>query len=255
MAGLKRKPLQGVANIIWFNWHYYAVAILLIGAGMVIMPFLPEWLRTPASVSVLLAASSMVISLVVSCYVYDFSGLYSFGWLSDLPVAQAKTIVNIHAGFDETSVLLRQKFPQSALRVLDFYDKSRHTEISIQRARKAYPAFPGTETITTGDIPLPTDSTDLIFLILAAHEIRDSGERIRFFAQLQNALRAGGKIVVVEHLRDMYNFMAYTFGFFHFYPRSAWRHAFGKAGLLQVEESKITPFLSVFILQKNGTAS
>ncbi len=255
MAGIKRKPLQGVANIIRFNWHYYAAAILLIGAGLVIKTFLPEWMRTLATLFILLAAFSLVISLAVSCYVYDLSGLYSFGWLPDLPVAQAKSIVNIHAGFDETSALLMHKYPRSALRVLDFYDKSKHTEISIQRARKAYPAFPGTQTITTGNVPLPADSADLIFLILAAHEIRDSGERIHFFAQLQNALRAGGKVVVVEHLRDVYNFVAYTFGFFHFYPRKAWQRAFGKAGLQQVTESKITPFLSVFILQKNGTAS
>ena len=69
-------------------------------------------------------------------------------------------MVNINAGFDETSMLLKQKYPNATLEVFDFYDPTKHTEVSIERARMAYPAFPDTVTISTTNIPLQENSTD-----------------------------------------------------------------------------------------------
>ena len=253
MAGVNRKPLQGVSNIVRFNWHYYAAGLLCLGAGMAVRPYLAGAANVLVLGLVLMAGLSMVISLAVSLYVYDLSGLYAFTWLRELPGAPGATLVNIHAGFDETSALLQQRYPRATWRVFDFYDPRKHTEISIRRARKAYAAFPGTQAVATGGLPLPAGSVDGVLLILAAHEIRDPAERIGFFAQLHAALRPGGKVVVVEHLRDGYNLAAYHFGFFHFYARRTWLHAFGAAGLQLVAETKITPFVSVFTLQKNDT--
>ncbi|CAA9270236.1 MAG: hypothetical protein AVDCRST_MAG56-3001 [uncultured Cytophagales bacterium] len=254
MAGVNRKPLQGVSNIVWFNWHYYAAGLVFLGAGVAVRPFLTGAANAGVLGLVLAAGVSMTVSLAVSLYVYDLSGLYALGWLRGLPEAPGTNLVNIHAGFDETSALLRQRYPKATWQVFDFYDPARHTEISIRRARKAYAAFPGTRAVATGRLPLPAGSVDAVLLIMAAHEIRDPAERIAFFAQLRAALRPGGKVVVVEHLRDGYNLAAYHFGFFHFYSRRTWRHAFDAAGLQLVEETKITPFVSVFTLQKNDTA-
>ena len=53
-----------------------------------------------------------------------------------------------------------------------------------------------------------------LFLLLAAHEIRNDEERVNFFKQLKNVLSPAGKIIVVEHQRDIYNFMAYNFPYF-----------------------------------------
>lgn len=251
MAGVNRKPLQGVSNIVRFNWHYYAAGLLCLGAGVAVRPFLAGTANGVVLGLVLAAGVSMVVSLAVSLYVYDLSELYAFTWLRGLSGAPGTTLVNIHAGFDETSALLRQRYPQAAWKVFDFYDPARHTEISIRRARKAYPAFPGTQAVATGGLPLPAGSVDGVLLILAAHEIRDPAERVHFFAQLHAALRPGGKVVVVEHLRDGYNLAAYHVGFFHFYSRRTWQHAFAAAGLQLVEETKITPFVSVFTLRKN----
>jgi SAM-dependent methyltransferase len=255
MAGIDRKPLQGVANIIRFNWHYYALALMCIGAGLLARPFLTGTALLLATALLLMAGAGMIVSLAVSCYVYDFSGLYALAWLpGPLSPAPGVRLVNIHAGFDETSALLRERYPQAALRVLDFYDPRKHTEISIRRARKAHPPFPGTQSVTPEAVPLAPSSADCIFLILAAHEIRDSAERTRFFARLRDALSPDGKIVVVEHLRDWRNFLAYNFGFYHFYPGNTWRRTFCQSELSLAEEAKITPFVSVFILQKNDTA-
>jgi SAM-dependent methyltransferase len=179
--------------------------------------------------------------------------LYTFKWIA--PTDQNKIIVNIHAGFDETSGLIRQKFIGSELTVLDFYDPLKHTEISIKRARKVYPACPGTIPVSSTNLPLKDNSADIIFAILSAHEIRNDKERIRFFTELKRIIRPDGQIYVTEHLRDRVNFLAYNIGFLHFHSHRTWLDTFSGAGLQVNNEIKITPFISTFILKKNGTSS
>ncbi len=100
-------------------------------------------------------------------------------------------------------------------------------------------------------MPLPPNTVDYIFLILAAHEIRNHQERATFFTQLANALQPNGRIIVVEHQRDIANFLAYNFGFLHFFSPQVWQQTFGKANLLIDLAYKTTPFISTFILKKN----
>ncbi len=246
-----RHPLQGVTNIIRFNWHFYLLAVGGVLIGLLIANWLGGWwLVVGVSIAFAVLATT-VTSLLVSWYVYDQSNLYRFDWLGDLD--KPVTIVNIHAGFDETSALLAGRFPAAQLRVLDFYDPALHTEISIQRARKAYAPYPGTEAITSTKLPLADKSVDLIFLLLAAHEIREDQERIQFFKLLHRALKPSGKIIVAEHLRDRANFLAYSVGAYHFLPDATWSATFTGAGFQQVEELKINPFITAFTLTKYGS--
>ena len=95
----------------------------------------------------------------------------------------------------------------------------------------------------------------LVFVILAAHEIREEQERIQFFKELRRIVKSKGSIYITEHLRDIPNFLAYNIGFFHFYTRSTWLKTFQKAALNVEKEIKITPFISTFILSKNGSST
>jgi hypothetical protein len=228
--------VKGVTNIIRFNWHFYIIAMVGI-TGLIII-------HQPVIVALIVL--SIIVSLGVSWYVYDYSDLYTLNWI-DIP--SPDRIVNINAGFDETSVLLAAKYPAANLSVFDFYDPLKHTAVSIKRARKAYGAYPGTIAISTSSIPSAPASVDLIVLMLAAHEIRDDEERSMFLAKLKNCLTDKGQILVLEHLRDLPNFMAYNIGFFHFFSRHTWMRTFNAAGLALVKETKLTPFLSAFILQ------
>jgi hypothetical protein len=255
MEGVKRKPFQGITNIIKFNWHYYVIAFLLIILLLIANSFLPTVIQLLTIILLSLITLSILTSLIVSWYIYDYSDLYTLNWLNSFNIGPGKQLVNINAGFDETSLLLKEKYPYADLIVFDFYDPSKHTEISIERARKAYPAFPGTKAISTNNIPLKDNSADYIFLLLAAHEIRSDEERVIFFKQLENILSPVGKIIVVEHQRDIYNFMAYNFGFFHFFSTKTWKQTFSKANLSEESIFKITPFISAFVLTKNGTTA
>jgi hypothetical protein len=66
---------------------------------------------------------------------------------------------------------------------------------------------------------LQAETIDQIFVLLSAHEIRDRQERAIFFSRLKESLKSEGSIVVLEHLRDLPNFIAYTIGFFHFFSK------------------------------------
>ena len=250
-----RKPFQGTWNIIRFNWHFYALSI----GSVIILLLLSKNSNAAIHITsvflLFFIAASTLISLGVSYYVYDFSDLYKLSWLDKIHFNRNEKIVNINAGFDETSILLKNKFPNSELFVFDFYDPAKHTEVSIKRARKAYPPFPGTKQINTNHLPLADNSIDKIFLILSAHEIRNNEERNSFFKELKRVLSVSGQIIVTEHLRDSVNFLAYNIGFFHFHSKITWQKTFHGAGLVVGDEIKITPFITTFILEKDGTAS
>ena len=89
----------------------------------------------------------------------------------------------------------------------------------------------------------------------AINEIRQEAERTVFFKELHRILNPQGQIIVTEHLRDLPNFLAYTIGFFHFIAKHSWFKTFENAQLTLQQELKITPFISTFILDTNGTAS
>ena len=179
MEAVVRKPYQGVFNIVRFNWHFYAIA------GMVILALLATGVFTDKIsfwIVVLLAAEilmSVAVSLLVSYYIYDRSHLYDFGWLKGVATDKPQTVINIHAGFDETSATLQKAFTGAIVHVYDFYDPGKHTEISIERARKAYPPFPGTLNVTTDRLPTAEALADLIFNIFALHEITGNGSKRR----------------------------------------------------------------------------
>ena len=250
-----RKPLQGVTNIIRFNWHLYVLSLLLVVSLFLLSQFIIEPYRFLANMMNWLIVLIILISLLVSFYVYDLSDLYKLKWLDNLPITANSKIANINAGFDETSELLQHKFPHAELRVYDFYDPFNHTEISIKRARKAYPSYPNMTEITTNYLPIADSQLDVIFLILSAHEIRQLPERNIFFTELERALKQNGIIIVTEHTRNLPNFLAYNIGYFHFFSTSSWLSVFKNARLKVKKQIKITPFITTYILTKNGTTA
>ncbi|MES2448460.1 MAG: methyltransferase domain-containing protein [Bacteroidota bacterium] len=243
-----RKPFQGVSNIIRFNWHFYATALIIIISLAAYSVLFPSKFNSIIQIFAVCVFFATFNSLFASYYIYDCSNLYSLNWINNLQVTPNAEIVNINAGFDETSDLIQQKYPNSILKVYDFYNPFKHTEISIERARKAYPPYPKTQIIDTTKINIPHQSTDLIFLIFAAHEIRDKQEQILFFKQLKPVLKPDGKIIVVEHNRDFYNFIVYNIGIFHFFSPKRWKSVFKNSELNLIRIEKITPFINVYYL-------
>ncbi|HMG16198.1 MAG TPA: hypothetical protein VK590_12160, partial [Saprospiraceae bacterium] len=122
-----RKPFQGLWNIIRFNWPYYIISFGLLILGFYIIRFLVEPYQDFAFVLFLMIAMVIIISLLVSFYIYDLSEFYTLNYLNKISL-NPKTIINIHAGFDETSKLFKEKYTDADLKALDFYDPIKHTE-------------------------------------------------------------------------------------------------------------------------------
>ena len=246
---LDRNPFQGVANIIRFNWHMYVLFFVSQIGLFILYQFLPASIQPFILALAILAILSTFVSLAISYYVYDLSDLYQLKWM---PNIRNEQILNINAGFDETSEIIKKQYPSCSLTKCDFYDPQKHTEVSIKRARKAYPPDKDTIRVATDKLPFSDQSFDLSLAILSAHEVRDEAERIKFFQELNRVTKSSGRICVTEHLRDVNNFLAYNLGFLHFHSRSTWLKSFQAADLTVESESKITPFISTFILKKHG---
>lgn len=244
---VKRRKFQGVLNILSFNRHFYLfgfIALLLVIISQILIP----WPVVLFWIIILAFLYGLLIPLIVSAYVYDFSGYYNFDWLKKIGISNSSPdlILNINAGFDETSFILKDYFPQATLKVFDFYNPEKHTEKAITRARKVSLLFPDTKQIRTDLIPLSDKSVDIIFLLSAAHEIRSQQEKIVFLKECYRLCKPTGKVVMVEHLRDLPNFMAFSIGFTHFFSRGIWQKAFKAAGFSSFSETKLTPFMSIF---------
>lgn len=244
---IKRRKFQGVLNILSFNRHFYVfglIALALIIASYVIFnwPALLFWIVIAAFLY------GLIMPLIVSAYVYDYSGYYDFNWLKNMNIKDPdpKRILNINAGFDETSFIIKNIFPQADLNVFDFYDAERHTEPAIIRARKVSLVYPNTQQIISNSIPVEDNSTDIIFLLSAAHEIRSQDEKIQFLKECHRLCKPNARVIMVEHLRDFPNFLAFSVGFTHFFSKRVWEQAFKKAGFSSFEETKFTPFMSIF---------
>lgn len=244
---IKRRNFQGVLNILSFNRHFYifgvsALALIILSKHVFI------WYNNFYWLVILAFIYGLVMPLIISAYVYDFSGFYSFDWLKQLKIEDAKDKLNlnINAGFDETSFIIESILPQSNLQVYDFYNAKQHTEPAIIRARKVSLFYSNTQQINSNLIPLNDNSVDNIFLLSAIHEIRKHDEKVQFLKECRRVTKLNGNVILVEHLRDFPNFIAFTIGFTHFFSKATWKKAFGEAGFKSFKEEKFTPFMSIF---------
>ncbi|HLZ63163.1 MAG TPA: class I SAM-dependent methyltransferase [Ktedonosporobacter sp.] len=251
---MTHKPFEGMLDILVFNWPLYAAALLLALACPILLFLLP----LPPIVALLLLASAagagyfLIVSLAVSYIIYDRSPLYRWQWIKDVLPFTPRQIVNLHAGFDKSSPALRALFPDANMVVLDFYDRHSMTEASIARARRLELAHQQALSVDPAALPLADNSCSTAFLLFAAHEIRDARQRLQLFCEVKRILEAKGSLLLVEHNRNLANFLAFGPGFLHFYPQSEWLRLATKAGLQVTRSFTCTPFVRILLLQKEA---
>jgi SAM-dependent methyltransferase len=248
-----RHPYQGAMQIFQYNWPFYVAALLLSVTGVVVLLTveLAWWIRVGLGAAIFMATFWAVASLAVSHYVYDRSGLYEFDWLNSLLPQPPAVWINIHAGLDETSGLLAQQFPAARWQILDIYDPAQMTEPAIKRARYLTSAALPATSANFRALPLDTNSCEVIFVIFAAHELRAEEVRRLFFGELHRVLQPQGKVILVEHLRDLPNFFAFGPGAWHFLPLSVWRRNAQAAHFTVAREQKLTPFVRALCFSKS----
>ena len=244
---------QGVRQILIYNWPFYVAACLIDILAIVVMSqvVLPQLMLIGVYGITGLATFWGLSSLLVSYYIYDRSPLYEWRWLPVLLSRAPQSWANIHAGLDQTSDPLLRMFPGTERRVLDIYTPSEMSEPAIERARRSA-TIPLVEPANPFALPLEDQSCDTIFLIFAAHELRRHNARVRFFCELRRALERGGSILLVEHLRDWKNFLAYGPGALHFFSRREWMTVGSHSGLHVAREVSVTPFVRCFVFTESA---
>ena len=232
--------------ILRFNRLVYLKAGLLSTVGMLLASQFEGLVR----LAILLAVAStmfwIVSSLAASWWIYDREHIFALGWLDGALERPAGKWLNLHAGLDEIDGVLQAR---SAGETLDIFDPHEVTEPSLQHARRVLGLGLGRQT-NWRYLPAANQSYDTVFLVLAAHEFRRAAARERLFIEIQRVLRDSGRVVVVEHLRDPFNFAVFGPGAFHFLTRRSWVESTRPAGLVVLEDRKITPFVHALVLGK-----
>jgi hypothetical protein len=233
----------GAGQVLRFNWPAYAGA-----AGLVAMALVapPRW-RRPLAAAASAGAWFAVASLVTTNVVYDRSEFARWAWPRDILSRNPRRIAVLHAGLDNVSMHLRRLWPAAEVQIVDFYDPVAMTEPAIARARGGRRHG--------DDIADLRQSLDAAFVVLAAHELRQESDRTAFFTRIRDALAPAGRLVLVEHLRDVPNAIVYGPGAWHFLPRAAYLTAFADARLTVLDERAMTPFLRLFVVSRSQRTS
>jgi SAM-dependent methyltransferase len=161
----------------------------------------------------------------------------------------ARGWATIHAGLD-AEVELDAVLAGPCVARLDIFDASFMTSPSIARARARTPSVRQASSCSPTALALESEACDAIVVAFTAHEIRDRRAREAFFDELHRSLRPGGRVLIVEHLRDWANFLVYGPGALHFVSRSEWLRLAARAKLAVASETRITPWVMALALER-----
>jgi len=238
--------VSGAIRIFFYNWPIYlgtwaaAAAVVALGAHLG---------ATLLVVGGVVAALWSVWSLAVSFYIYDRSLLAGGTWVAKLVPAGTEAWAAIDAGLD-AEVDLDASMPGHCIARLDIYDGAVVGRGSVERARARTPRKHVAKLCPATALALPDASCDVVAVVFTAHEVQTADDRDRFFREVVRALRADGRVLLVEHHRDLPNFLAFGPGFLHFLPRREWLRVARAAGMIVRETMHVTPWVTALALEK-----
>jgi hypothetical protein len=230
---------MSTAKVIRFNWPKYlgaaAIGAAALGAEAA---GAPGWIRRPLWAACVPGGVWTLTSLAATWWVYDHRKVYER--LTDA-LPGAGDWAAVHAGFDDSVPALRASIGRPPAAVAEI---AISPGASLRRARKLarHPA--------AGGLSLAASSLDSVFITFAAHEVRDAAGQRALFAALRQALRPGGLLILTEHSRDAANFAVYGPGALHFQPLATWHARAAEAGMTQVSQTSITPFVRQVVFQR-----
>ncbi len=246
---IRQRRLHGVRQILEFNWPQYVVGLAVVSVAGTIAAAMPiaVW-RATLIVGAALGTWWLLMSILVSWWIYDHSGLTSWQCLRADGDGPARWL-NVHAGFDETSDKLAALWPRARGAVVNTHDPATMTEGSLARARPRSQCSIPTLVGRADKLPLDDAMFDRVFLLFAAHEVRSGQTRVQLFKEARRVLAADGKAIIVEHLRNLPNFLAFGLGFFHFFSHGTWVRDAAEAGLT-LRRTNLNPFVAMYVGSK-----
>lgn len=239
---------NAAVRIFFYNWTTYGAVVAVAAVAIVVArAFVPQ-LAALTTVGAVFGVAWAFASLVVSHWIYDRSELQGGAWLPALLPPRTSRWAAIDAGLDAEVDLARM--PGACIGWLDVFDPRVMHAPSIGRARRQTPRTVPATSAALEALPLADRACDALVVPFTAHEIRDRTARERFFAETARALVPGGRLVVVEHVRDLANFLAFGPGNWHFQRRDEFLRVATLAGYRLADERLITPWVHAFAFEK-----
>lgn len=244
-------------SLVRYNWPLYAICLGTIACGIVVtlISSLPVAFRVIACSASVIAAWYAVASFLAFHMMFDRPELLSGSWLHRCVADPPKSCTQISVCVEETTLPIESLFPTAHCTNLDLFDDSVMTGPAITRAKKGKETGSVVTRASPDHLPLKDKSTELTIVTLAAHEVRDQRLRQKLFKELARITEDHGRVVIVEHLRNVPAALAFGPGLFHFYPRSTWIELAASTGLNVESEFDVTPFVHVFVLKHHNTDS
>lgn len=240
---------EGAWSILRFNWPWFAVAGAATVLAVVVTLVGHASLGSRALVlGPLVGADAwLVVALAISWGIYDRRGLAQGAWLQQ---AHGERVLVVHTGHDLASAIVRQRWAPAACRTVDVGPCIADPSASLRRARAT--AAASGDAVTTPVLPLAEGEADLVLAVFALHELRQPTLRVALCREMRRVLAPAGRMVVVEHLRDGWNVLAYGPGSLHFLSRRTWMATFAAAGLQLEAETTLTPWVHRFELARTS---
>jgi len=243
-------PRNGAVRIFLYNWPIYVGTWMVALLVILLVPTVWPSASWPAVALAGAAVAWSLFSLGVSSYIYDWSALVTGRWVPRVLGSSTQTWAMVHAGLD-AEVELDDVMPGRCVARLDIFDPEVMTSPSITRARRRTPSAKHALPCSPTALALKDEGCDVIVVAFTAHEIRDQAAREAFFHELRRSLHPGGKVLIVEHLRDLVNFLAFGPGFLHFVARREWLRLASHADLAIASETRITPWVMALTLERH----
>lgn len=240
---------SGVGRVVIFNWPKYASAGLALGV-LIAMSASSRFDTGIIGWFVVLGAIALVCgiagSLLSTWWVYDYRAPDLYKTVASKH-APGDGWIMVHAGLDESHGRL-DAIIGSTQHNIDVGPTS-NLSASLKRAHR-WVGRSGKS--WEGALDIKTDSVGLAVVLFGIHEL-SRPVASKLLAELRRVVRSGGEIVIVEHLRDLPNFLAFGPGMLHFGTRRRWRAAIEAAGLPSPSERRVAGLVTVFSVSLEAT--
>ncbi|MFP5342426.1 MAG: YndJ family transporter [Candidatus Limnocylindria bacterium] len=220
-------------------------------ALIVSLASLPLLARIPLAIAGVAAIVMTVAAIATIWWVFERSADRRWAWVTG-QAGRPRRWLNLTAGFDDSSAMLRRSLGGEG-RSIDVLDPTQGLERPLARARRRFPP-PGPSVAPAAvDAAVDPGGADVVFLLMSAHEAHGNA-RTDLLRSAARALAPGGRIILVEHLRDAANVLAFGPGAWHFSSRDEWMATTRVAGLRLVDEARLGPFVAGFALARAAEA-
>lgn len=217
------------------------LAAVVASVAIVALPHIARIALGIAGLGALVLTSGAVVA---TWRVFGPDASRRWDWIQST-ASDSRRWLNLTTGFDDSTGRLRTTTPGAGT-AIDVFDATRSSAAALRRARASFPPSGPSVQIADLAITIEPASVDIVFLLMSAHETHGH-DRTALFAAAHHGLVAGGRVVVVEHLRDLANILAFGPGAWHFSRRGDWIETAAGAGLELLDERRLDPWVTGFV--------